>query len=327
MNLRRTVAVTALIAFVVAACGTAAQVLAPELALREAAQATGNRQSATYTFTLAGSEEALNALLNEGQPPDSALSVLRRSRLAVSVEEAKGTRMALDLTLGDLQHAVEIRYLDGILYARADVEGIARLFGADPAAIAEVVAGAEGAGFGFLKDAVAGKWLSTDTKPFGDVLKGAEEGGAGLPQLGMDQVRNLMKAVGDTFGNEVKVDRVGKEDPGEHYRLTVPLRQVFQKLLPALMGAAGQVPPGLVPPAEAIPERDVSADVWLKGDRISRGELDLSQFADKPAGRVALRVDIDPLRQPVSAPKDAVAVNVVELLGRLAGLFTGALGG
>jgi hypothetical protein len=305
-------------------------VLAPELALRQAAQATGNRQSATYTFTLAGSDEALNALLNEGQPPDSALSVLRRSRLAISVEEtassAKGSRMALDLALGDLDHAVEVRYLDGILYARADVDGIAGLFGADPAAVAGAVAGAEGAGFGFLKDAVAGKWLSADTKPFADVLKGAEGSGAGVPQLGMDQVRNLMKAIGDTFGNEVKVDRVGKEDPGEHYRLTVPLRRVFQKLLPALLGAAGQVPPGLVPPAEAIPERDVSADVWLKDDHISRGELDLSQFTDKPAGRVALRVDISPLRDEVSAPKDAVAVNLVELLGRLSGLFTGALG-
>jgi hypothetical protein len=143
----------------------------------------------------------------------------------------------------------------------------------------------------------------------------------------MEQVRNLLKALGDTFGSEVKVERLGKEDAGDHLRLTIPLRRVYERLLPALSGTAGVPPPKALPPADDIPDREVSADVWLRDNRIGRAELDLAQFASKSAGRVPLRVDVGSLRQPVSAPRDAVPVNLFQILGRLAAVFTGGMGG
>lgn len=326
MNLRRIVALAALAATVVAACGTAGA-LAPEIAMRQAARSTFDRDSATYTLSVGGSEAAITALLGEGDA--RAVSLLRGSRLTVSVDEAGGKdRLALDLDLGDLDHAVELRFLDDTLYARADVNRIAEVLGADPGSIASGVAGAEKAGFDFVRDAVAGKWLSTDTRPLGDFVKGIEQGGSlGIPKLGMEQVRNLLEALGDTFGSEVKVERLGKEDAGDHLRLTIPLRRVYQRLLPALAGTPGMPPPQVLPPAEDIPDRQVSADVWLRDGRIGRAELDLAQFASKSAGRVALRVDIGALRQPVSAPRDAVPVNLFQILGRLAAVFTGGMGG
>ena len=325
MNLRRIVALAALAACATAACAQAGA-LSPEIALRRAARSTLDRDSATYTLSVGGSEAAVTALM--GEEDARALSLLRRSRLAVSVDEVDGKeRVALDLDLGDLDHAVELRFLDDTLYARADVNRIAEVLGADPASIASAVASAEKAGFDFVRDAVAGKWLSTDTRPVGDFLKGIEQGGAGIPQLGMDQVHKVLDALGDTFGSEVKVDRLGKEDAGDHLRLTIPLRRVYQRLLPALSGTPGVPPPEALPPAEEIPDRQVSADVWLRDGRIGRAELDLAQFASESAGPVPLRVDIGPLRQPVSAPKDATPINLFQILGRLAAVFTGGMGG
>jgi hypothetical protein len=324
MSLRRISALLAVAATIAAACGTA-KALAPELALRQAARSTFDRDSATYTISVGGSDAAVRALMEEDDA--RALSLLRSSSLTVSVDEAGGKDLlALDLDLGDLDHAVELRFVDDTLYARADVKRIADVLGADPRSIDTTVAGAEEAGFGFLREAVAGKWLSVDTRPLGDLLKGIEQGGAPIPKLGMDQWRNLLKALGDTFGGEVGVERLGKEDAGDHLRLTVPLRRVYQRLLPVLSEAGMRSPRGL-PSVDDIPDRQVSADVWLRDGRISRAELDLAQFASHSAGRVPLRVDVGPLRQPVAAPRDAIPVNLLQLLGRLAAVFTGGMGG
>lgn len=325
MSPRRISILAVLAAIIAGACATAGA-LSPEIALRRAARSTLDRDSATYTLSVGGSEAAVTALM--GEEDARALSLLRRSRLAVSLDEVDGKeRVALNLDLGDLDHAVELRFLDDTLYARADVNRIAEVLGADPASIASAVASAEKAGFDFVRDAVAGKWLSTDTRPVGDFLKGIEQGGAGIPKLGMDQVRKVLDALGDTFGSEVKVDRLGKEDAGDHLRLTIPLRRVYQRLLPALSGTPGVPPPEALPPAEDIPDRQVSADVWLRDGRIGRAELDLAQFASESAGPVPLRVDVGPLRQPVSAPKDATPINLFQILGRLAAVFTGGMGG
>jgi hypothetical protein len=336
MNLRRSTALAAIVAaaMTLAACG-ARSALAPRVALREAAEATSAQAGTTLTLSLVGRDADINALLDEG-PPRSAeerksLAVLRTSHLTVSTDRGADTaspaddRFAVDLTIGDVDHAVELRMVDRVLYARVDVAGLARQFDADPAAAERAVAGAGAAGLGFLSEAVAGRWISTDVGPLAAKPSGGPPAIPGLPAGG---IAGLVEAVKATFGQNVAVARLPVDDTGDHYRLTVPLRQVYQRLLPTLGGLAGGLPGReTMPPVEAVPDRSVTADVWVSGGRIVRGELDLAQFAEhavgKPTGRVALRLDIAPLKGGIKAPENALEVDLSQLFGHLAGVQPG----
>jgi hypothetical protein len=339
MNLRRIGAVVVVMGLAVAACGKAAQVVAPRLAVREAAQSTFDEHRGRFTLSLVGDEADLAALL---QPPgargvpESAegdrrfLDVLRASRIVVSLdggdkESIEDDRFALNVDLGDVDRAVELRMVDKKMYLRGDVAGMARLFEAEPGDLAKLVDGARQAGLDFVAEAVAGTWLSLDLAPLEAMAKGAAaERGGELPDMGAAQFSKLLEAVSSTFGEDVDVTRLGQEDAGQHYRLTVPVRRVYERLVPAL----GQLfaLPGMeaLPPATEVPDRSVSLDVWTSDGRINRAELELGQFAPQPpAGRVALRVDVDKLDGDIKAPGDAVEVNVMQIFGQLmAGLGT-----
>jgi hypothetical protein len=335
MTFRRSTALAALAAIVLAACG-AAQTLAPRVALREAVKATAAQAGTALTFGLVGSEADINTLLNQGKELSAeerkGLAALRTSRLTVSTDRGADTvspaddRFAVDLTLGDVAHAVEIRMVDKVLYARADVAGLARQFDADPASVDKAVAGAGAAGLGFLSEAAAGHWISTDLSPLVQQGNWALPGVPGLPAGG---IAGLIEAAKATFGQDVAIARLKPDDTGDHYGLTVPLRRVYERLLPAIGGLTGGLPgAGAVPPLDAVPDRSVTADAWVSGGRIVRGELDLSQFAEqgsagKPAGRVALRVDIAELQGGVKAPEGAVKVDFSEIFSRLAGAVPG----
>jgi len=335
MKLRRTPALAALAAVVLAACG-AAQALAPRVALREAAKATAAQAGTALTLGLVGSEADINTLLNEGKELSAeerkGMAALRTSRLTISTDRGPDAaspaddRFAVDLTLGDVAHAVEIRMVDKVLYARADVAGLARQFDADPALVDKAVAGAGAAGLGFLSEAAAGHWISTDLSP---VVQQGTWGLPGVPGLPAGGIAGLVEAVKATFGQDVAIARLKPDGTGDHYALTVPLRRVYERLLPAIGGLTGGLPgASAVPPLEAVPDRSVTADAWVSDGRIVRGELDLTQFAEqgsagKPPGRVALRVDIAPLTGGVKAPEGAVKVDFSQIFSRLAGAVPG----
>ena len=334
MNLRRSTALLSLSALVLAACG-AAQVLAPRVALREAAEATFDSGRNTMTVTLVGAEKDVNALLNEGKAPTAddrrGLDLLRSSRLVISTDRGadaasdQDDRSAFKLKLGDVDDALELRTIGGVLYARADVAGIRKLFDVPEATVDQVVAGARQAGFGFVADAAAGHWLEADLNFLRSGTKPGASGGTGLPGVaGPDgETRRLMDAFSAAWGQDVKVTRLPADGTGDHYRVDVPMRQVYERLRPALGGLPGV--PGLneLPPAAEVPDRTASADVWVADGRIVRGEFDLGQFASEKSGRVALRVDISPLRDGIKAPADAVKVDVKEIVSRLFGGFPG----
>jgi hypothetical protein len=144
--------------------------------------------------------------------------------------------------------------------------------------------------------------------------------GGQAPDLGAGQFQKLLEAVASTFGEDVDVQRLAREDAGQHYRLTVPVRRVYERLAP-VVGELFPMP-GLdgLPPAAEVPDRSVSLDLWTEDGRVNRAELDLGQFApEPPAGRVALRVDIDELDGGISAPGDAVEVDVMRIFTELMG--------
>jgi hypothetical protein len=317
-------------ALVGAACGTA-KVVAPPLAVREAARSTFDQGRVTFTVTLNGSDSDIAALFGEGEAMSAedrkALDVLRDSRLTLSIDQGENKdsteddNMAFDLTLGGIDHAVELRVVDGTFYARADVAGFMDLFEAPPGALEEGLAAASEAGFGFLREAAAGRWLSTDLEPLNSFAQGLQEGSESqMPGFGADAAKKLMEAVSEAWGSDVQVERLDSDQTGDRYRLSIPLRRLFERLLPAFSGLPGFPVDEAIPPAGAVPDKTVAADVWVRDGKVVRGEFDLAQLADHGTGPVALRIDVSPRPDPITAPSGAVKVDLLELFGRFAGL-------
>ena len=344
-GIRHAVIAGVLSAVVLAGCG-AAEKLSPRAAVREAASRTANAREGTFRLSLVGSEGDINALFNNGAPltddDRAGLDVLRNGHIAVSSGKDK---FALDVKAGDLDHAFELRYVDQKLYARADIAGLAKLFSESPEEVTkELQELASKEGFGFIAAAAAGKWIVADLSTLSGLFDGLRS------QLGLGSETNgstplptapagvpsefgaLKDAVGKALSEDVSIKELKSDDAGDHYLATVSsLRSFYAKVRPAL-AQVGALPDAFpLPAASDVPDRPASLDVWIKSGRVSRLELDLAQFAAASpppnTGRVALRLDIDREAAGVTAPSDAVSVDVAGLLGQLFSQFGSFLEG
>ena len=344
MMLRRALTAAVLSLVVVAGCA-AAEKLSPRVAVREAAERTANQKEGSFTLSLAGSEADLNALFNEGAPlteeDKKGLDILRASHITFSTGQDK---FALEVKAGDLDHALELRYVDKKLYARADLAGLAKLFGGSPDEVNQTLRGlAAQEGFGFLAAAAEGRWISADLSTMSGLFESLEQqflGGTGgsipVPTTDPAAVQSQFEALKDAFGQamseDVTIKELESDSVGDHYAATVgSLRTFYAKVRPVLEQQMGQLPyaDGL-PPASAVPDKPATLDVWVKSGRVSRLELDLNQFAPAPpanAGRVALRLDIAPEAAAVTAPSDAVAIDIAGLVQKFVSQFGSFLEG
>jgi hypothetical protein len=343
MMLRRALIAAVASAVVLTGCG-AAEKLSPRVAVREAAKSTVSQKEGSFKLSLVGSETDLNAVFNAGEPLSEedrqGLNILRNGHIAVSTGN---DRFGLDIKAGDLEHAFELRYVDHKLYARADVAGLAKLFGASPEQVNETVSRlASQEGFEFLAAAAAGKWIVADLstlkglfdglgKEFGLDTGGSIPAPTGDPQAATDY-KAVKDAVGKALSEDVAIEELKSDDVGDHYLATVAsLRGFYAKVRPVFEQHMAKLPyANELPPASVVPDKPGSLDVWVNSGRVSRLELDLAQFAPAPpagAGRVALRLDIDREAATVTAPPDAVPVDIAGLLQRFFSQFGSFLQG
>jgi hypothetical protein len=334
----RGVVVAVLATTVLSACG-ASEKISPQLAMKDAANATVKAKQGTFTFSIVGSEDDLNTVLNEGaklsDEDRKGLRLLGQSHIALTTAP---DMFALDVKVGEVDHAVELRYVGKKLYVRADVPALAKLMDASPDEVNATVQGLARNGLGFLKDAAAGKWLVADFGGLTDMFKGlaqqlsggaaAGNGGAGAstPTSGpsASQFKQAKDAIGKALRDNTTIAEQKSDSTGDHYLVTVKsLRGLYAAVLPVL----GQFPlPQKPPTASEIPDRPVAIDAWVKGGRIVRLELPLNQFDTKSSpGRVAVRVDISRDSAPVTAPADAVPVDVAGILKNLMQSVMGGL--
>ena len=324
MTLRRAFLAVAVAVAVLTGCG-AAEKLSPRMAVKDAANTTANQKEGSYTLSIVGSEADVNSLLNEGAPLSEedrqGLDLLRNGHITLS----RGVdTFALDIKAGDLDHAFELRYIDKKLFARADVAGLAKLLAASPDEINQTISGlASQEGFGFLSAAVAGKWISADLSALGGLVpKKANE---------TTDYQAVKDAIGKALSEDVAIKKLDGDDAGDHYLATVAsLRNFYAQVGPVLGQYMAKFLPSSdqLPPASAVPDKPANLDVWVKSGRVSRLELDMGQFAPTPPpGRVALRLDIDREAATVTAPSDAVNVDLAGLLGKLLNQFGGLLQG
>jgi hypothetical protein len=340
MRLRYVAAIVVSAALLAAGCG-AAEKLSPRAAVREAAKATASQKEGSYKLSLVGSEEDLNVLFNEGAPLSEedrqGLNLLHGGYIAFSTGSDK---FAVDIKAGDLEHAFELRYVDKKLFARADVAGLAKLFGASPEEFDQTVAGlASQEGFEFVAAAAGGKWIVADFSTLKGLFEGlGKEFGFEAPPSGQgstpdatspqaaSEYQALKDAIGKALSEDVAVKELKSDDVGDHYLATVTsLRGFYAKVRPVFEQHMAKLPyADELPPASVVPDKPGSLDVWVKSGRVSRLELDLAQFAPSPpagAGRVALRLDIDREAASVTVPSDAVPVDIAGLLQRFLSQF------
>jgi len=342
-GIRRAVIAAVLSTVVLAGCG-AAEKLSPRAAVRSAAESTANQKEGTFRLSVVGSENDLNALFNEGAPLNdedrAGLAVLRNSHIVASTGR---DRFGLDVKAGDLEHAIELRYVGRKLYARADIAGLAKLFSGSAEEVNQNLSELAGQdGFGFLAAAAAGKWVVADLSTLSGMFKGiGKQFGLGTdssipiptaPEKIPSEFQALKDAVGKALTEDVSVKDAGNDDAGDHYVATVSsLRSFYAKVRPALTQLGALPMAGQLPDADEVPDKPASLDVWVKSGRVSRVEFDLGQLAGSNpppnGGRVALRVDIDRDAESISAPDDAVSVDIAGLLEKLFSQFGSFLEG
>jgi hypothetical protein len=338
MTLRRALTSAVVSALVLTGCGSSEKA-SPRVAVRDAIKTTTSQKEGTFTLTVAGSEADLNAVFNQGQPLSDedrqGLALLRNGHIAVSTAEGK---FGLDIKAGDLDHAFELRYVDKKLYARVDVAGLAKLFGASPDEINQMIQGMSSQqGFEFLGAAAKGKWLVADFSALKNIFEGLgkqfglDSGAAGETQgstatssAPTGQFQTLKDALGKAMSEDVTFEELKSDAVGDHYLAKVAsMRAFYAKLRPIFEQHAGTFGHDL-PGADAVPDKPGALDVWVKDGRVSRVELDMAQFEPAPpagAGRVALRVDISKDAPTLAAPSDAVSVDIAGLLQRFVGQF------
>src|SRR5687767_1452555 len=256
MRLRHAVPFTLIAGIAGVACAGAA--MAPELSVMKAASELGDAPRAGYTLSLHADKDALqkfnDALVEAGseamETPEAFKDSLAFIDSSINLVWDKGDTdateddaIALRVDIDDMDDAVELRFVGGTLYARAQARRLADYFGAPAGTIEGFLADAKGTGFDFLDDAVDGDWLAHDLDPIVSFFKGMAGNGAfedsfgggfGLSELRPEMLEDVVDSFSKVYGNDVDVTKGTLDGPGTHYQLSASARDLYEGLEPML---------------------------------------------------------------------------------------------
>ena len=345
MRLPRLLAGGAVLAVVVGTAACGAQALEPRVALRDALSDFAAQRTGGVELSVASSAKEVRAFAAASDPSasgddisDDDLATVLSSSLEFGYDFGKDRKSETDdrsrtvLHLGDLD-AGELRTVGGQLYARADLDGIAEQFPDMTQGLADFRSGLDGPDVPpeLVAPATAllgGKWVTADAQAYLDQMKAAA-GAAGAPagpdlsDLTTAKTRSLLgKALKDAVGSVARHE--SDEVLGDHLVVSVDLRKGYTTLragLPGLFeGDTASMLEQQLPPASEVPEKRIDVSFWVRDGHLTRAELDLAQFLDKPAGHLVLRADTRPAKE-IPAPADAVKVDLGAVAA--AGMATG----
>jgi hypothetical protein len=337
LHLHRLVAGGAVVALLTGTAACGAQAAEPKIALRDAASAWAANRTGALELSIASSSEDVLAFAEAADPssdvesavPEEDLDTLLASsfELAYDLGEDRDSDaddlMRLVVNVGDLE-AGELRSVDGLLYGRVDVDGLAERFPDMQQGIDEFRAGLTG-GDGVSAPAPAsvvepatalldGEWISVDIQAYLDLME-EQFAAAGGDPADMSTSAETQAKARELFGSALKSAvasverREGDDELGDHLVASIDLRKAYTKIrtgLPELMGSGmGDSAEEQLPPVEEVPDKQIDVSFWVRDGELSRVELDFAQFLEKPAGHLVLRADVQP-EQEITAPSDAV---------------------
>lgn len=327
MRVRRLAVAGALLTAVLAgACGASPNGPGDQISFEDAFDASIDQDTYEIQVRLVGEQDDVAAFMDDGytDPGENAryTAILLDSVLGVTF--GKDGTFAADVKIGDIDHAVEMRASGQTMAARGEVARIAEMFGATKTEVEEGLAFFRQMGKGDVADALLdGTWITADLGPMESFLKGMGGGaGAGIPDLFamQEQSEKLLEAVSGMFTDLVKSEFVATEDAGHHHRLTANTKELIEGFIPVMEDFYGD----LIPESEYadmgdVPDQDIKADAWVKDGRLSRLEIDLTQFHAAP-GPVVLRIDLPADPGDISMPGDGVEIDVMEIMGSFFGM-------
>jgi hypothetical protein len=314
------------------ACGL--QAAEPKLELRDAMSDFAAGRAGTLQLSLPSSADDVRAFAEAADPggaemTDDDLEQLLSSSVELGYDFGEDRDSDADDTSRFVVHledldAAEVRTVDGVLYARADVDGLAEKFPEMQADLDTFRGGLTGADVpAETVDAATalldGEWVSVDIQAYLDSVQAlveqvGEAGGvapddptAALSDMSSAEVRDLL---GDALkGAVTSVERrEGDDDLGDHLVTHLDLRKAYATLRSGLPELEEQLPP-----VDEVPDKQIDVSFWVLDGDLTRIELDLAQFLDEPAGHLVLRADVL-APEEITAPSDDVEFDVAALM-------------
>ncbi len=292
-------------------------------------------KSYTQTITLQSDTASLVAL-GDGDINEETAQTILDSSIVSSATQADNPEDAVSEAVVNIggDSAVEVRFVEGDLYFRADVRGLIDTFGGDPAEVDMLVAQARRQrGFEWVEPAAAGEWIVVR-----DALDLAQQFGGST--VSPTQQKELVDDLLRTVEQNATVTDEGEDDPGQHLRAALPMRETVRDLLESLgAGGAFGMPGGasLDQELEDIPNEELLLDFWVSDETVRQIGFDFTQFErmaaatgeEFPEGveELTFLIAIEEAEVTVEPIADAVELDPTALTQALSGLMTGGFGG
>ncbi|WP_328474100.1 hypothetical protein OHA21_14270 [Actinoplanes sp. NBC_00393] len=290
--------------------GCAAQqvgALEPKLELRDAALQLAEAQQAGFTLKVTGSPDDLVAAAklepDFQQPSADDLAMLRQlfnSSVTVAYDKAgEGTaddRSSLSASVDGLT-GTEIRFVDGVVYAKAPVTELAAKFGAGKREVEQLAAGAVPGLDAFFD----GKWVSVDAAD-------AVAGTLGL-ETGPHQQEKALAELATSATNLLDGAEVVRDGAdSSHLIVTSSTTKAYTEAKRFVTAVEETLGNDL---GAAPKDRPIVLDLWVDDGKLTAAEINLLQFIDGAAGRVAARIELT-TGAPITAPDGATKIDVAE---------------
>jgi hypothetical protein len=334
-----------------AACGNPIAQLSTERAVGTAAGQALDQAGLNIQVSLAATPAQLLQVgrmeNGDGRFTRQMAVALSRTSLVVNVHSGHGesvqskqfgadpdNQVELALQVG-VDRPVDVRYLGGVLYARADLQALLSEFGQPPAAAQRARDGLAQADTYLpgLAALGAGKWVSINLQQLTPLLKlgGVDPSGSSqyqaLPTALLDQL-------GATLKNNSTYSNLGNHGGRTEYQLNLKAGAILQRLSGDVSALMGRMPiPGAsgmssemtqaINRAIATAPQTVVSQLWVKDNKLQEVDVDLNQFTHTYPFALPLRVVIAS-GSPVAAPR-ATPLQISGIAGILGGL--GNLGG
>ncbi|MFI5932052.1 hypothetical protein [Actinoplanes sp. NPDC051494] len=307
----------------VAACGeqVAAQI-EPKLELRTAAQHLGAAKQAGFTVKLSGSADELIAGLKlqatseKSDFTDEDADVLRKvanSTLTIGYDKAgDGTeddRSMVGATIDGVA-GTEIRFVDGMIYAKAPVADLAQKFGAG-GDIDDLRKEAT-SGMPELGSFFDGGWVAVDAKQATELGASSALGTSGAADTA--DAQKMLAELQTSATNLVEGAEVTRDSADEHHLVvTSSTTKAYTEAKRLAAAMSKELGSDLSEEVEDAPkDRPIVVDLWVEDGTFTAAEVNILQFIDGATGRAAVRVEVT-TGSEIAVPDNAAKIDLSAL--------------
>jgi hypothetical protein len=228
---------------------------------------------------------------------------------------------------------VDVRYLNDLLYAQADLAKLLSDFGAPPPAASKIQSELE-QGNQFVPGLSAlgqGDWVSANPKTLAPMLKAGGSNSSNAPASTVN-VSKLLNDLKSALTSNTSYANLGTHGGRTEYQLKVQARQFVRTLASTLPNDLAAAVPGTGSVASQVskalnqaqtqigPGQTIAVQLWVKDNKAQEVDLDINQFVHKFPFAVPLRFVLAG-GTPVTVPSNVTPLDFSNVSGLLGGLM------